>query len=396
MAQYPSLYLKPGRERSVLNRHPWLYTGAIARTDSAQTGSIVSVRNSANEIIAYGHYNAQSQIVCRLFEFSLEKTDFSDSYWQQKIDTAIAFRKKHLRKEITNGYRLINAEGDGMPGIIIDVYDTTAVLQLRTPGTRNLLPVITEHLKSLGFEHIFDKSLFGEGKYDEPDDTKTGGGWVAGGIQEVQFLENGFRFYSAPDQGQKTGYYLDQRDNRYLVQQFASGRTVLDAFTYAGGFGIYALQGGARKVVSVDASETAIQLCKRNVASNFDQENRHTALVADCFDYLRTMPSGEFDCIVLDPPAFTKHISTVKKAARGYKDINYHAIRRIAPGGILFTFSCSQHISTDLFRKIAFSAAADARRDVRILAQLGQPLDHPISIYHPEGEYLKGLVLGVD
>jgi len=215
-------------------------------------------------------------------------------------------------------------------------------------------------------------------------------------VQSVVFRENGLQFWAGPSQGQKTGYYLDQRDNRRLVMQHAQGRTVLDAFTYAGGFGIYALEGGAKNVVSVDASEAAIEQATRNAELNHFTDARFQTEVADCFEYLRRMEPGAFDLIILDPPAFTKHISTVKKAARGYKDINLSAMRKIAPGGLLFTFSCSQHISKELFRKIIFGAAADAGRHIRILHQLGQPADHPISIFHPEGEYLKGLMLLVE
>jgi 23S rRNA (cytosine1962-C5)-methyltransferase len=292
----------------------------------------------------------------------------------------------------------VNAEGDGLPGVVIDAYGNTAVMQLRTPGTRALAHALADRLtQQLGFHHVFDKTVpNSEDEEAEGSNPNGTNGWLTKPAGEIQFLENGLKFYSAPDQGQKTGYYLDQRENRLKLKQLAKEREVLDAFTYAGGFGIYALAGGAKRVVSVDASENAVALCRRNVEANFPADARHQAALADCFDYLRQMPEGEFDCIVLDPPAFTKHISTVKKAARGYKDINLHALRKVRSGGLVFTFSCSQHISKDLFRKIVFGAAADARRSVRILDQLGQPLDHPVSIFHPEGEYLKGLILHVE
>lgn len=378
----------------MLNRHPWLFTGAIRSIGNAQNGDIVEVRSSKNELLGYGHFNNHSQIICRIFEFTDAPQQIDEDYWRKKIDLAYNFRDRHIDFGQTNGYRLINAEGDHFPGVIVDRYNDTAVMQLRTPGTGPLNHLLAEHLQEqYGIRHIYDKSH--KGGPDAAEDEIIG--WITPEPDgPVQFKEHQLNFLASPGEGQKTGYYLDQRENRGLVGKYAEGRTVLDSFTYAGGFGAHALRGGAREVISVDASETAIDLCKANVRNNFGATDKHRTEVADCFDYLRNMPEGKFDCIVLDPPAFTKHISTVKKATRGYKDINLNAMRKIRPGGLLFTFSCSQHISKDLFRKVVFSAAADAGRKVRIIDQVGQPIDHPVDIFHPEGEYLKGLVLSVD
>jgi 23S rRNA (cytosine1962-C5)-methyltransferase len=275
-----------------------------------------------------------------------------------------------------------------MPGVIIDVYGDAASVQLRTKGTAQLSAVIARYLQEeLAIAHIYLRT---ESKEDAE------GEWILGDEAERTFMENGISFYVDIATGQKTGFFLDQRDNRALLRDMAKDKKVLNTFSYSGAFSVFALAGGAASVDSVDSSASATELASQNVKLNFPDTDKHNAIKADAFNFLKEMPESKYDLIVLDPPAFTKHISTVQKAARGYKEINLKAMQKIAKGGLLFTFSCSQHISADLFRKIVFGAAADAGREVRIVAQLSQAADHPVSIYHPEGEYLKGLVLHIE
>ncbi len=390
---YPTLRLKPGRERSLHNRHPWLFSGALEGAVAAQTGDIVEVVGADGRRLGYGHYLRESQIVCRLFSFSTDAQTFDHEYWYSKLQHALAWRRQYLNLEHTTGYRLVNAEGDLLPGLIVDVYGETAVLQLRTPGIARILPVVLEFLQQeVGIRHVLEK-----GVKEEAEDEAEGSGnrWLLGNKPEVMFTENGLRFKAQVEAGQKTGFFLDQRDSRALVEKLCAGRMVLNAFGYSGAFAAYALRGGAAQVTSVDISASATALAEETMTLN-GLADRHMAVTGDCFDYLRALPPNSFDAIILDPPAFTKHISTVDKASRGYKDINLKAMSKLKPGGLLFTFSCSQHISRDLFRKIVFGAAADARRAARILYQTGHAVDHPIDIYHPEGEYLKGLVLQID
>lgn len=282
----------------------------------------------------------------------------------------------------------MHAEGDSLPGVVIDIYGDAASVQLRTVGTAHLTDAIMGFLqKELGVKHMYlrtETKEEGEGK------------WVLGQDEERTFQENGLTFLVDIANGQKTGFFLDQRENRALLKSMSKGRRMLNAFSYSGAFSVYAMAGGAALVDSVDISASAAELATRNMALNFGEQPGHQAIKADAFAFLKDMPADAYDLIVLDPPAFTKHISTVQKAARGYKEINLKAMQKIAPGGLLFTYSCSQHISTDLFRKIVFGAAADAGREVRIVHQMSQAPDHPISIYHPEGEYLKGLCLHVE
>lgn len=317
-------------------------------------------------------------------------------YWRAKIANAYALRRRLILNEWTDSCRLIHAEGDEMPGLIIDKYGPVLVLQVLTLGIERLLPQITEALTSLGFPNLYVKAKTSAHRME---DTLAEARWLAGeSISPIAIKENGLNFLVDYIGGQKTGFFLDQRDNRRLLSELCYQRRVLNTFSFSGGFSLYALQGGAERVESVDISAAAIDLCERNVAMNFDPATagRHTGTVADCFDYLKDLTPGAFDLIVLDPPAFAKSARAVKNAARGYKQINLQAMRKLPPGGLLFTFSCSQNIDPLLFRKIVFGAAADARRHARILYQLHQPADHPINIYHPESEYLKGLVVQVD
>ncbi|MBK9450037.1 MAG: class I SAM-dependent rRNA methyltransferase [Bacteroidetes bacterium] len=386
---YPQLVLKSGRDRAVRNRHPWIFSGAVKeRPAKVGEGEIVAVCTNDGEVLGLGHYAPQSTLICRLFHFGKDEVTIDAEFWHRKLLAAWTYRTKVLDLQTTTGYRLVHAEGDSLPGIVIDIYGDAASVQLRTLGTAKLAPVITQFLENhLGIAHIYlrtETKEEGEGK------------WIKGEEAERTFTENGVSFYVDIATGQKTGFFLDQRDNKTLLKSMAKGRRVLNAFSYSGAFSVYALAGGAVSVDSVDISASAAELATRNVMLNFGENENHSAIKADAFKFLAEMEKDKYDLIILDPPAFTKHISTVQKAARGYKEINLKAMQRIAPGGLLFTYSCSQHISTDLFRKIVFGAAADAGREVRIVHQMTQAPDHPVSIYHPEGEYLKGLCLYVE
>lgn len=385
---YPRLVLKSGRDRSARNRHPWIYSGAVKeRPARVGDGEIVAVTDNDGEVLGLGHYAPQSTLICRLFSFGKEVPTVDAVFWEVKLGQALAYRRQMLDLSATTGYRLVHAEGDSLPGVVIDIYGDAASVQLRTVGTAHLSVAIQGFLQdTLGVQHMYlrtETKEEGEGK------------WVLGQDQERQFQENGLHFYVDIATGQKTGFFLDQRDNRSLLRSMAQGRRVLNAFSYSGAFSVYAIAGGAASVDSVDISALAAELATRNMSLNFGEQPTHRAIKADAFKFLQEMETGTYDLIVLDPPAFTKHISTVQKAARGYKEINLKALQKIASGGLLFTYSCSQHISADLFRKIVFGAAADAGREVRIVHQMSQAPDHPISIYHPEGEYLKGLCLHV-
>ncbi|NBV12948.1 MAG: class I SAM-dependent rRNA methyltransferase [Sphingobacteriia bacterium] len=382
----PALTLRPGRERSILNRHPWIFSGAILNMPEASKEGIIEVRDAKGNYLGAGFFHPESQIVCRMFYFSASQGSFSDEFWKNKFRAAYQFRKSFINPEITTGYRLANAEGDSLPGMIVDIYDKTAVLQMRIPGVLPLISLWVEFLKQeVGINQVILKK-----------ETEEGFEWLTPKVTDrVTFMENGFNFIAEIEIGQKTGFFLDQRNSRNLVGNWAQNKTVLNAFCYSGAFSIYALKGGAKEVISLDISHKAIQTVEEVIQLNFNSPVPHRAITVDTFEYLKEMPDDYFDLIILDPPAFTKHISTVNKAARGYKEINLKAMRKIKEGGILFTFSCSQHISVDLFRKIIYGAAADAGRECSVLYRLAQPEDHPVNIFHPEGEYLKGLVLRV-
>jgi 23S rRNA (cytosine1962-C5)-methyltransferase len=389
MHSYPTLQLLPGRERSLLNRHPWVYSGALNQKTftNLKNGDIVAIANQKNKLLGFGHFNQNASIACRVFHFTQSPTKIDTEFWQKRLQKALQYRQELGCSQPKNtGYRLFNSEGDGLPGLVADVFGDTASLQIKTQGMMNLKTTIVDFLQKLvGLKHIYFKSERNEES-----------GWLLGKNSEVYFEEQGIRFLIDLESGQKTGYFLDQKDNRKLVGALAKGKNILDAFSYSGGFGLLALKNGAEKVTSVDVSEQAIEVCKKTVAQNFKNESRHHTVTANCFEYLREMESNEFDLIILDPPAFAKSTATVDKAARGYKDINLMALRQIKKSGLIFTFSCSHHISRDLFRKIIFGAAKDANRPVRIIYQLNQAPDHPIDVFHPEGEYLKGFVLHVN
>ncbi len=392
---YPFLYLKPKRERSIIHRHPWIFSGAVDKLDqNAKEGDIVEIFSADKKLLGYGFLSPNSQITCRMFEWTQTPIDVdTEDYWHGKIARALEIRKKLVISESTNCYRLLHAEGDFFPGIIADVYDNVVVVQILVKATEQRKQLIVNAIKRCGFEHIYVKSKTSSHVIE---DVQLASGWLAGeqSVPAVA-IENNVKFYVDYIEGQKTGFFIDQRDNRLLLQQLSKGKKVLNTFSYTGGFSAYAVAGGATEVVSVDISKEAVEMADKNVRLNYPKAN-HVSVAADCFDYLKEMPENEFDLIVLDPPAFAKSARAVDNASRGYKQINMRAFQKIKPGGILFTFSCSQNISKELFQKIVFGAAADARRNVRIIHQLHQPCDHPINIYHPEGEYLKGLVLWVE
>lgn len=391
---YRQLKIKNGREKSFLNRHPWVFSGALVTVPDYSNGEIVEVVTSGGEIIGYGFFSPESQISCRIFEFTAERVEkFGADYFSTKIRRAFDLRKRFINSMTTDCWRLIHAEGDFFPGLIVDVYGDTAVVQALVMGVELMLDDVADTLEYLGYKNIFVKNS----GVNQVEGVCTGDYLLRGDEpEEIIVTENSLKFKIDVAGGQKTGFFLDQRDNRDLVRSLSGGRRVLNAFCYTGGFSIYSLAGGAHSVHSVDISASAVAMTEDNIRLNFGESDKAVSLKADCFEYLREIEQDYFDMIILDPPAFVKHASGVEKGARGYKDINLNALRKIRKDSLLLTFSCSQHVSQDLFRKIVFGAAADAGRNVRVLRLLSQGVDHPVSIYHPKGEYLKGLLLHVE
>jgi 23S rRNA (cytosine1962-C5)-methyltransferase len=370
-----------------------VFSGAIKDLPDATQGEIVCVKSNQNDILGYGFFDPKNEIVCKIFEFTNTiYTSFNDEYWHLKLTKAYQMRKALIDQAHTNCYRLVHAEGDCLPGLIIDIYNHVVVVQVLHRGMEMIFDAINSSLSRLGFMHVYVKTKKSSQHIEHVTMPQEWIGTPYEGTIEVK--EHHLKFNVDVEAGQKTGFFIDQRESRALVQQMANGKRVLNAFSYTGGFSVYALQGGASEVVSVDISKDAIAACDTNVKLNFSEASHH-AIAEDCFDYLKHMDES-FDMIILDPPAFAKNKRSVPNAARGYKEINLLAFKKIKPNGLLFTFSCSKNIDRDLFRKIVFGAAADSRRNVKILYQLTQSPDHPINIYHPEGEYLKGLVLWVE
>lgn len=392
--QFPLLILKPGKEKSFIHKHPWLFSGAVKEAPQANDGDIIAVADNRRQILGFGFYAPNSQIVCRLFHFGSHSANFlSETYWMQKFNNASALRRQFISLDTTNSYRLIHAEGDFMPGIIVDVYKNVAVMQLLVEGTVRLQTLLVKCLQNLNISCVYLKNKTNSNQLENMEQRS---GWLTeAGQNPLEITEHNLRFLVDVETGQKTGFFIDQRENRLLLQQLSMGKKVLNAFCYTGGFSIYALAGGATEVISVDISKPAIAMCEQTAALNFENTDHHHALAADCFEYLRRQGEA-FDIIVVDPPAFAKNARAISNAARGYKDLNMLAIKKTSPGGLVMTFSCSHHISKDLFQKIIFAAAADAGRNVRIIRHLSQPEDHPINIFHPESEYLKGLLLWVE
>ena len=388
-----NLQLKRSKEDSLLRFHPWVFSGAIQQADAGiAEGEVVRVLTAGGDFIAVGHYQAGS-IAVRILSF--RDVEINDEFWYSRLESALRMRIAigMADNPQNNTYRLVHGEGDLLPGLIIDVYGKTAVMQAHSIGMHLSRVQIAEQLaKVMGsrIENIYYKSETTLPFMDHMEN-----GFLYGGSQENTAIENGLMFYVDWLHGQKTGFFVDQRENRSLLEKYAKGRRVLNMFCYTGGFSFYAMRGGAALVHSVDSSAKAIELTNRNVQLNFPGDNRHQAFCEDAFKFLEQADS-QYDLIILDPPAFAKHRGALHNALKGYTRLNNKAFQKIQPGGILFTFSCSQVVTKDHFRNAVFTAAAQAGRKVRILHQLHQPADHPINIYHPEGEYLKGLVLYVE
>ena len=392
---YKKLYLKPGKEESLKRFHPWVFSGAIAKVEGEpEEGEVVDVYTSKKEFIACGHFQIGS-IAVRVLTFRQE--EINRDFWKRRLAVALDLRRSLnlVDNPENNTYRLVHGEGDNLPGLIIDVYGQTAVMQAHSAGMHvyrmDIADALSEVMGDI-VKHIYYKS---ETTLPFKADLGPENGFIKGGSPENVALENGLKFHVDWLKGQKTGFFVDQRENRHLLERYSKGRNVLNMFCYTGGFSFYAMRGGANLVHSVDSSAKAIDLTNQNVELNFPGDERHQAFAEDAFKYLDRM-GDQYDLIILDPPAFAKHRDALRNALRGYSKLNAKAFEKIKPGGILFTFSCSQVVDKKDFRNAVFTAAAQSGRSVRILHQLTQPGDHPVNIYHPEGEYLKGLVSYVE
>ncbi len=392
--------LRPRREESLLRYHPWVFSGAIAQiTGHPAEGDLVGVYAADGRFLAYGHYQIGS-IAVRVLSFDEDPT--RTDFWDIMLSRALTLRRSYGLEEAThtNCYRLVHGEGDGLPGLIIDYYAGVCVLQAHSVGMFRAKGAICAALQRVygpTLKAVYDKSS-GTAPFKAGLDLIDGYLWKAGGFtdDEQEVLENGHRFLVNWTEGQKTGFFLDQRENRFRVGTLARGRNVLNLFCYTGGFSVYALGNGALHVDSVDSSRKAMDMVDRNVALNGFGGERHTSCCADAMEFLRDVPEGKYDLMIVDPPAFAKHRGALKNALRAYQRLNAAAIAKVAPGGFVFTFSCSQVVDKEAFALAVFSAAAETGRSVRILDRLNQPADHPVNIYHPEGEYLKGLLLYVE
>ena len=386
--------LKQGKEQSLLRFHPWVFSGAIAHMDEAEEGDVVDVVSSHGEFLARGHYQIGS-IAVRVLTFDADER-IDQSFYTNRIRQAYGLRKDVglVGNPDTTAYRLVFGEGDCLPGLAVDVYDTTAVMQLHSVGMYRDRAMVEQALRDVMGEDL--KAIYNKSEGTLP--FKAGLNpinsyvWGHAGVKEAK--ENGIVFAPDWEKGQKTGFFVDQRENRALLERYSLGKRVCNMFCYTGGFSLFALRGGAELVHSVDSSERAIELTRQNVKRNFPGDTRHEAFAEDAFHYMEHTRQ-KYNLMVLDPPAFAKHVSVLRNALKGYRRLNAKAMEIIEPGGILFTFSCSQVVSKEDFRTMIFTAATMARKRVAILHQLTQPADHPINIYHPEGEYLKGLVLKV-
>ena len=394
---YKQIRLKKGKDESLKRFHPWVFSGAIQQMeDDIEEGELVRVINNGGDFIAVGHYQ-QGSIAVRVLTFSDVTID--DTFWYSRLQSALQMRQAIgiADNPQNNTYRLVHGEGDHLPGLIIDIYGKTAVMQAHSIGMHLMRKEIARALMDVmesRVEHIYYKSETTL-PFMTADDMN---GFLYGGSDDNIALENGLKFRVDWLKGQKTGFFVDQRENRSLLEQYAKGKRVLNMFCYTGGFSFYAMRGGAELVHSVDSSAKAIELTKENVTLNFPNDSRHEAFCEDAFKFLEGIgkPTASYNLIILDPPAFAKHRGALHNALKGYTRLNQKAFEKIEKGGILFTFSCSQVVTKDHFRNAVFTAAALDKRKVRILHQLHQPADHPINIYHPEGEYLKGLVLYVE
>ncbi len=399
------IILKKGRDESLMRFHPWVFSGAIAEIQgNPAEGDLVSVHASDGSILAYGHYQIGS-IAVRVLSF--DESALHPDYWETMLARALQVRVAcGLHKGscdgavTTNCYRLVHGEGDNLPGLIIDYYDGVCVMQAHSVGMFRAKKQISDALQKVygpELKAVYDKSS-GTAPYKAGLELIDGYLYQREGFSdnEQTVVENGHKFIVNWTEGQKTGFFLDQRENRALVGSLSCGRNVLNLFCYTGGFSIYALASGALHVDSVDSSKKAMMMVDRNVALNGFDESKHTSLCCDAIDYLRNVPEGKYDLMIVDPPAFAKHRGSLKNALRAYQRLNAAAISKVAPGGFVFTYSCSQVVDKEAFALAVFSAAAQCGRSVRILDRLNQPCDHSVNIYHPEGEYLKGLLLYVE
>ena len=406
-----TLHLAPGKDKAVMRRHPWIFSGAVRKiVGEPQEGDLVDVVAADGRWLAVGHFQSDS-IICKVLSFDTQQID--EHFFRERLQSAIAYRERLgffgnkkdefcvvdnfqfsiFNFQFTNVFRLVHAEGDFLPGLVCDWYNGVLVMQAHSVGMHRLFPLFTELfvelLGSHGIKAIFDKS-----SATVPGGCEDGYLW---GIEpeEWEIVEHGYRLLINFYEGQKTGFFIDQRENRELVSRMATGRRVLNCFGYTGGFSLAALRGGAQYVETVDISKKAIELCGRNVALNFGDEARHSGVVADVLKYLDTADDS-FDFIILDPPAFAKNHRNLQQGLKGYRSINQRAMEKIKRGGLLMTFSCSQAVSNEDFQTMCFTAAAVAHKQVRIVRRLPHAMDHPVSIYHPEGEYLKGLLLEIE
>lgn len=394
--KYPIITLKRGKEDSLRRFHPWVFSGAVASMpDNIEEGDVVEVRSAGGEILGIGHYQIGS-IVVRMLEFGRTRAIDHDFFIERLIAAFRLRESLQLIRPDNNAYRLVHGEGDFLPGLVVDIYGSTAVVQAHSPGMhfcRNIIAEAIIEIPGLNVGNVYYKS---ETTLPYKAHLDPQNAYIIGDYSGSVATENGLQFNIDWLRGQKTGFFVDQRDNRALLEYYSKSRRVLNMFCYTGGFSVYALRGGAKEVHSVDSSAKAVELTRANVELNFPGCTRHEAFAVDAFKYLADVKKGEYDLIILDPPAFAKHRSALKNALIGYRRLNARAFEQIAPGGILFTFSCSQAVNREQFRLAVFTAAAQTGRKVRILHQLTQPADHPINIYHPEGEYLKGLILQVE
>lgn len=387
--------LRPGKEESILRYHPWVFSGAIASLPEViEEGDLVKVYDSNGYVLGTGHYQIGS-IAVRILEFGKESLE--EDFYFKRLHNAFALRQSlGLSRKDNDCYRLVHGEGDFLPGLVVDIYGDTAVMQAHSPGmhfARNEIADALTRLPEANIRNVYYKSETTLPYKAELDATND---YLIGGYDGNIATENGLMFNIDWLKGQKTGFFVDQRENRKLLESLSEGRKVLNMFCYTGGFSVYAMRGGALSVDSVDSSAKAVALTDANIELNFPGDGRHHTFAEDAFKFLNEMPADKYDLIILDPPAFAKHRGAIKNGLIGYRKLNAKAFEKIKSGGILFTFSCSQAISRDMFRMAVFTAAAKSGRKVRILHQLSQPADHPIDIAHPEGEYLKGLVLYVE
>ena len=392
---YKTITLKKGKDESLKRFHPWVFSGAIKHCeDGIDEGDTVRVIKENGDFIAIGHYQVGS-IAVRVLSF--EEIEIDENFFTERLVMAFAMRKSIgvADNPSNNTYRLVHGEGDNLPGLVIDCYGETAVMQAHSVGMHVCRNIIAKVLMNVMGERI--KNVFYKSETTLPFKAELGqeNGFIYGRSENNTAVENGLKFHVDWLKGQKTGFFIDQRENRSLLERYSKGKTILNMFCYTGGFSVYAMRGGARVVHSVDSSAKAIEFTNANVELNFPEDKRHAAYCEDAFKFL-DKADDVYDLIILDPPAFAKHRNALHNALKGYTRLNLKAMQRIRPGGILFTFSCSQVVTKDNFRNAVFTAAALAGRKVRILHQLHQPADHPVNIYHPEGEYLKGLVLYVE